>query len=288
MGWIYCPYSECSSSFSRHKDARSHAENHDRVNQEQGKLNIYACEVCNTFFVEINNLNRHQQGIHAFLEAVKKTCSNWPLIAILYNGSYKTIHFDGDVTKGYMSMDCTTNKYRYLETKLSMSSFYSRVVILESLKSVGSYLAVFKHYKSKELNGELTWTSEEVGSKFTVTSLRENCTRCKLYFNSALAFLKHMKTLEHAERQVTVSYFGGGSCAPGEDSSLNVLRRMFDFEIENSIISSQNDVSDVDLDESYDSSQNEIDDHFNSNYNNFEFGFNHDLDRSSMVWIIRL
>ena len=116
-------------------------------------------------------------------------------------------------------MDYTTKKYRYLETKLSMSSFYSRVVILESLESVGSYLAVFKHYKSKELNGELTWTSEEVGSKFTVTSLRENCTRCELYFNSALAFLKHMKTSKHAERQVTASYFGGGICAPNEESS---------------------------------------------------------------------
>jgi hypothetical protein len=281
---IYCPYSECPSSFSRHREARRHAENHDKVNQMHGKLNIYACEVCNTFFVEINELNSHQQGVHEFLEAVKKTCSNRPLIAILYHGSYKTIYFDGRINKRYMSMDYTTKRYRSLDITLEMSSFYSRVVILESLEPVGTYLAVFKHYEPKESNGELTWTSMEIGSKFTVSSLRENCTRCELFFNSALAFLKHMKTSEHAERQVTASYFGGGICAPNEESSLDVLRRMFDIEINNSITLSQNDVSDVDLEESYDSSQNEIDDHFNAS--NFDFDFDHDVDRRSMMWIV--
>ena len=270
---IYCPYSECPSSFSRHREARRHAKNHDKVNQMHGRLNIYACEVCNIFFVEINELNIHQQRIHKFLEAVKKTCSNRPLIAILYHGSYKTIYFDGCINKRYRSLDYT----------LRMSSFYSRVVILESLKPVGTYRAVFKHYKSKELNGELTWTSMEVGSKFTVTSLRENCTRCELFFNSALAFLKHMKTPEHAERLVTASYFGGGICAPNEESSLDVLRRWFDIEINNSITLSQNDVSDVDLEESYDSSQKEIDDHFDAS--NFDFDFDFDVDHRSMMWI---
>jgi hypothetical protein len=59
---------------------------------------------------------------------------------------------------------------------------------------------------------------------------------------------------------------------------------MFDIEINNSITLSQNDVSDVDLEESYDSSQNEIDDHFNAS--NFDFDFDHDVDRRSMMWIV--
>ena len=162
-----------------------------------------------------------------------------------------------------------------------MSSFYSRVVILESLKPVGTYRAVFKHYKSKELNGELTWTSMEVGSKFTVTSLRENCTSCALFFNSALAFIEHKKTLKHTERLATVSPFGGGICAPNEERSVDVLRRWFDIEINNSITLSQ--VSNVDLEESYDSSQKEIDDHFDAS--NFDFDFDFDVDHRSMMWI---
>jgi hypothetical protein len=264
---IHCPYTECVTTFSKQKDASRHAKNHDKLNQKEGRLNIYACEVCNTFFVKINELNIHQQRIHKFSEAVKKSWSNKPLIAILYRGSYKTIYFDG----------CINKRYRSIDYNLKMSTFYSRVVILEALKLVGTYQAVFKFYKSKELNGELTWTSVEVGSKFTVTSLRENCTSCALFFNSALAFLEHMKTLKHTERLATVSPFGGGICAPNEERSVDVLKRWFDIEINNSIKLSK--VSDNDMNESIDSSQKEIDDHFD--VSDFDFDFDFDVDHKN-------
>ena len=93
----------------------------------------------------------------------------------------------------------------------------------------------------------------EVGSKFTVTSLRENCTSCALFFNSALALIEHMKTPKHTERLAIVSPLGGGICAPNEEPSVDVLKRWFDIEINNSIKLSK--VSDGDLEESYDSSQ---------------------------------
>jgi hypothetical protein len=148
---IHCPYTECIRTFSRQKDASRHARNHD---MKEGRLNIYVCEVCNAFFVKIDELNVHQQRIHNFSEAVKKSSSNKPLIAILYRGSYKTIYFDG----------CISKKYKSRVWNLKQSMFYGRVAIVEALKPVGTYQAVFKFYKSKVLNGILTWTSVEVGT----------------------------------------------------------------------------------------------------------------------------
>ena len=239
---IHCPYAECIRTFSRQKEVTRHARDHD---MKEGRLNTYACEVCNAFFVRIDELNVHQQKIHKFSEAVKKSSSNTPLIAILYRGSYKTIYFDGCISKK------------------------KTVVIVEALKPVGTYQAVLKCYKSKVWNGIMSWTSVEVDSMFIVTSLRETCTSCVLFFNSALALKEHMKTPEHMERWAivnpsTIVSFGGGICAPNEEPSVDVLKRWFDTEMNNSIEFSE--VSDDDMNESFDTSQKEIGDHFNNTY----------------------
>jgi hypothetical protein len=239
---IHCPYTECVRTFNRQKDASRHARNHD---MKEGRLNAYVCEVCNAFFVRIDELNVHQQKIHKFSKAVKKSSSNTPLIAILYRGSYKTIYFDGCISKK------------------------KTVVIVEALKPVGTYQAVLKCYKSKVWNGMMSWTSVEVGSKFTVTSLRENCTSCALFFNSALALKEHTKTTEHMERwdiinPSTIASFGGGKCAPKEEPSVDVLKRWFDTEMNDSVEILE--VSDDEMNESFDTSFEEIGSHFNKTY----------------------
>ena len=62
---------------------------------------------------------------------------------------------------------------------------------------------------------------------------------------------------------------------------MDVLKRWFDIEINNSIKLSK--VSDDDMNESIDSSQKEIDDHFDAS--NFDFDFDFDVDHRSMMWI---
>jgi hypothetical protein len=98
-------------------------------------------------------------------------------------------------------------------------------------------------------NGVIRWKNKEVSKRFTVTSLRETCTSCAIYFNSAQAFKEHMVS-EHVD--ILDSVFsskdryaifsaelihqfnfhivarGGGKPAPNEDPSLDVLKKMND------------------------------------------------------------
>ena len=64
---IHCPYTERVRTFNRQKDASRHARNLD---MKEGRLNAYVCEVCNAFFVRIDELNIHQQKIHKFSKDV--------------------------------------------------------------------------------------------------------------------------------------------------------------------------------------------------------------------------
>ena len=235
---IQCPYTKCVSTFIKQKEASRHARSHD---MKEGRINAYVCEVCNDFFCRIDELNVHQQKAHGFSKKVKKSSSNTPLISVLYRGSYKTIFFDGCISKR------------------------NTVVISEALKPAGTYQAVLKCYKSKIWNGvngaNLSWSSVEFGAKFVVTSLRESCTSCALFFNSAEALKEHMKTAEHFKlwdvvNPSTVATFGGGKCASGEVKGVNVLERWFESGMNESVEVLED--SDDGLNESFDESFEEV------------------------------
>jgi hypothetical protein len=162
-----CPYAKCKNTYARKLEMTRHSRSHD---YEEGRVNPYACEVCNVFFVRLDELNLHQQRVHKFSVAVKKSSSNTPLIAILYRGSYKIISHDGCISKR------------------------KTVTIVGAEKKVGTYQAVLRCYKStvEHEHGVMSWTSVETGPRFTVTSLRETCTSCALFFNSASALKEHI------------------------------------------------------------------------------------------------
>ena len=176
---ILCPYANCKRSFSRQLEMTRHSRDHD---YKEGRLNPFACEICNEFYVRIDRLNTHQQRAHGFTKAMKKSAKNKPLIAVLYHGSYKIISHDGCVSKR------------------------KTVTIVGSHQKLGTYEAVFKCYKSTEtLYGTLRWRSADVGKTFPVTSLRETCTFYAIYFNSAQNFRKHICCKNNPEYS-TVQY----------------------------------------------------------------------------------
>jgi hypothetical protein len=257
---IQCPYTKCVSKFVKQKEASRHARNHD---MKEGRLNAYVCEVCNNFFCRIDELNVHQQKVHKFSKDVKKSSSNTPLISVLYRGSYKTIFFDGCISKR------------------------KTVVILEALKPAGTYQAVLKCYKSKSWNGvngvNLSWTSVEFGARFIVTSLRESCTSCALHYNSALALKEHTKTTEHMKlwnvvNPSTVATFGGGRCAPEEAKDVDVLKKWFESEMNDSVEILE--VSEDGWNESFDESFEEIGSNLNKTYEVIDIS-DDDMDESS-------
>ena len=100
---------------------------------------------------------------------------------------------------------------------------------------------------------------------FIVTSLRESCTSCALHYNSALALKEHTKTTEHMKlwkvvNPSTVVTFGGGKCAPEEAKDVNVLKKWFESEMNDSV-----EILDG-WNESFDESFEEIGSNLNKTY----------------------
>jgi hypothetical protein len=216
-----CLYAGCNSSYVRSVELTRHCRDHDF---KEGRVNPYACEVCNKFFVRIDLLNTHRERVHSFTEEEKKSVKDKPVIAAYFRGSYKVIPSQGCVTRR------------------------KTVTILEATQKVGTYTAIFTCYESIMSNGTITgWKNREVGQKFEVTSLRETCSACAIFFNSAQKFIEHMVSKhvdmfnsvfspdEHYDIFSTrlIHLFnsthvirGGGKPAPGEDSSLDILKKL--------------------------------------------------------------
>jgi hypothetical protein len=91
-----CLYTGCNSSYVRKVELTRHCRDHDF---KEGRVNPYACEVCNLFFVRIDLLNTHRRRVHAFTKEENKSVLSKPVIAVYFRGSYKVIPSQGFVSK---------------------------------------------------------------------------------------------------------------------------------------------------------------------------------------------
>jgi hypothetical protein len=186
---IPCSYAKCKLTFSRQKEVTRHNRDHD---MKEGRLNPFACEVCSEFFVRIDHLNSHQRSAHRFTRAMRKSSSNKPLIGVLYKDSYKIIPYGGCVSKR------------------------KTVTIVGLSQELGTYEAVFKcHQSTLSIYQTLRWRSADVGKPFSVTSVRETCTFCAVYFNSAQNFKEHICCKDNPEDNTV-------QCSESEDEGDNM------------------------------------------------------------------